>query len=169
MLIRHAQCRICIRCRIQRVLIIWHHPRIGISRWRSSRTLKELRGRWGSRRAADGEAAERVIQMLRDKGLDAIAYGSIEALGAALETARFDGFILDWPQDASTIRELLRGLRERHPTAPVIILAGQDGETTTAQDAELERTLATFRAQLYEKTTRPLSLLTALELGFERR
>ena len=36
-----------------------------------------------------------------------------------------------------------------------------------AQEDELESTLAAYRAQLYEKPTRMLSLFTALDLGFE--
>ena len=85
---------------------------------------------------------------------------------AALETSRFDGFILDWMLGEGNIRDLLPAVRTRSPGAPIIILTGQI-KAGGAQEDELESTLAAYRAQLYEKPTRMLSLFTALDLGFE--
>jgi CheY-like chemotaxis protein len=114
----------------------------------------------------DAELAAGIVQFLREKGLDAIAYRTAESLLAALETSRFDGFILDWMLGDGHIRELLPAVRDRHPAAPVIILTGPTGAGGARED-ELEATLAVYRAQLYEKPTRMLSLFTALDLGFE--
>lgn len=61
--------------------------------------------------------------------------------------------------------ELLPLIRAKNPHGPVIILTGQiDGE---AQESDLATAMAAFRAQLYEKPSRALSLYNALELGFE--
>lgn len=98
--------------------------------------------------------------------LDAISYRTGENLLAALETSRFDGFILDWMLGEGNIRDLLPAVRTRSPGAPIIILTGQI-KAGGAQEDELESTLAAYRAQLYEKPTRMLSLFTALDLGFE--
>ena len=105
-------------------------------------------------------------QFLREKGLDAISYRTGDHLRAALETARFDGFILDWMLGDGTIRELLAEVRAKNPNGPVIILTGQI-EAGGAQEDDLAATISAYRAQLYEKPTRMLSLFNALELGFE--
>ena len=114
----------------------------------------------------DDDLAASIVQFLREKGLDAISYRTGENLLAALETSRFDGFILDWMLGEGNIRDLLPAVRTRSPGAPIIILTGQI-KAGGAQEDELESTLAAYRAQLYEKPTRMLSLFTALDLGFE--
>lgn len=114
----------------------------------------------------DEQLAASIVQFLREKGLDAIAYRKGENLLAALETSRFDGFILDWTLGKGSIQDLLPAVRAKHPGAPIIILTRRI-KAGAAQEEELEATLATYRAQLYEKPSRLLSLYTALDLGFE--
>jgi hypothetical protein len=65
-----------------------------------------------------------------------------------------------------SIRNLLPAVRSRSPGAPIIILTNPV-RAAGVQDEELESALAAYRAQLYEKPTRMLSLFTALDLGFE--
>ena len=65
-----------------------------------------------------------------------------------------------------SIRHLLPAVRSRSPGAPIIILT-DPARAAGAQEEELESALAAYRAQLYEKPTRMLSLFTALDLGFE--
>ena len=114
----------------------------------------------------DDDLAASIVQFLREKGLDAISYRSGENLRAALETSSFDGFILDWMLGEGNIRDLLPAVRAKSPSAPIIILTGKTKAGVASED-QLETTLATYRAQLYEKPTRMLSLFTALDLGFE--
>lgn len=114
----------------------------------------------------DEDLAISIVQFLRERGLDAVSYRTGENLLAALETSRFDGFVLDWMLGEGNIKELLPVVRTRSPGAPIIILTGQS-KAGGAQEEELESTLTAYRAQLYEKPTRMLSLFTALELGFE--
>ena len=114
----------------------------------------------------DENLAASIVQFLREKGLDAISYKTGESLLAAMESSRFDGFILDWMLGEGSIRDLLSAVRAKHPNVPVIILTDQV-KAGDAQEKELESALAAYRAQLYEKPTRMLSLFTALDLGFE--
>ena len=114
----------------------------------------------------DDELAASIVQFLREKGLDAVSYRTGENLLAALETSRFDGFIIDWMLGEGDIRDLLPAVRARNPAAPIIILTSPI-KAVGAHEEELESMLATYRAQLYEKPTRMLSLFTALDLGFE--
>ncbi len=113
----------------------------------------------------DESLALEICRFLRGKALDAVAYRRAGPLRAALESARFDGFIVDWKLDGSTSRELLADLRAKSPGAPVIVLA-DPLKPGSAGEQELATALSTCRAQLYEKPTGMLSLLNALELGF---
>lgn len=115
---------------------------------------------------ADDNLAASICQFLREKGLDAISYRTGDQLRVALETARFDGFILDWMLGDGTIHELLAGVRAKNPHGPIVILSGQF-EAGGAQEDELAATILAYRAQLYEKPTRMLGLFNALQLGFE--
>jgi len=114
----------------------------------------------------DRDLAASIVQFLRTKGFDATAFDSIETIVTALQTSRFDGFVLDWVVAGSNIRDLLPTVRAANPVGPVIILTGQI-ESGGAQEVELASTIATYRAQLYEKPTRMLSLVNALELGLK--
>ena len=114
----------------------------------------------------DDDLTSAIVQFLRKNGLEAISYNKAEHLRAALETTSFDGYILDWLLDDSDARDLLPLIRAKNPSAPLIILTGQI-RAGHAQEDDLASTIAAFRAQLYEKPTRALSLFNALELGFE--
>lgn len=114
----------------------------------------------------DDNLAASICQFLREKGLDAISYRSGDHLRAALETARYDGFIVDWMLGEGTIRELLAEVRKKNPNGPIIVLTGQI-EAGGSQEDDLAAAISAYRAQLYEKPTRMLSLFNALELGFE--
>ena len=114
----------------------------------------------------DDDLTRAIVQFLRKKGLEAISYNKAEHLRAAIETTSFDGYILDWLLDDSDARDLLPLIRAKNPNAPLIILTGQI-RAGQAQEDDLASTIAAFRAQLYEKPTRALSLFNALELGFE--
>ena len=114
----------------------------------------------------DDDLGRAIVQFLRQKGLDALSYTSAEHLRAALETTNFDGYILDWVLGEEKATTLLPLIRAKNPAGPVIILTGQI-DAGGAEESDLASALTTFRAQLYEKPSRTLSLFNALELGFE--
>ena len=114
----------------------------------------------------DPTLAAGIVKFLCEKGLQAISYRTGASLLVALETSRFDGFVLDWMAGAANIVDILPAVRARSPGAPIIILTKRVKAGGAAED-ELESALSVYRAQLYEKPTRMLSLFTALHLGFE--
>jgi len=114
----------------------------------------------------DDDLSLSIVQFLREKGLDAISYPVVDHALAALQTSRHDGFIVDWTLSDEGIHALLPAIRSKSPRAPVIVLAGHLDEGQVEEDA-LAATIATYRAQLYEKPTRALSLFNALCLGFD--
>ena len=114
----------------------------------------------------DDNLARVVVAFLRVKGLDALSYGSKAHFRTALESTSFDGYIVDWLLDEGDARDLLALIRETSPIAPLIILT-EPIRSGQAEEDDLAESVAAYRAQLFEKPSRPLSLLAALELGFE--
>lgn len=107
--------------------------------------------------------AEAIVQVLRQKGLEAISYCTPEHIRSALETTIFDGYIVTWRLGDGDARETLEQIRSRSASSPLILLTDT---LTDSQEAELERVTAEFRAQLFEKPARTLTLFNALTLGF---
>ena len=114
----------------------------------------------------DDDLARVIVTFLRIKGLDALSYASKEHFRTALESTSFDGFIVDWLLDEGDARDLLPLIREKSPSGPLIILTGQI-RSGQADEDDLAESITAYRAQLFEKPSRPLSLLAALELGFD--
>jgi CheY-like chemotaxis protein len=111
----------------------------------------------------DEATAEAIVQVLRQKGLEAISYSNAEHIRSALETTTFDGYIVDWQLGEQDARDLLQLIRSRTAAAPLIVLADT---LTDSQEAQFEEITATFRAQLFVKPARTLMLFNALTLGF---
>lgn len=111
----------------------------------------------------DEATAEAIVQVLRQKGLEAISYSNPEHIRSALETMTFDGYIVDWQLGENDAREVLQLIRGRSAAAPLIVLADT---LTDSQEAQFEEVTTTFRAQLFEKPARTLLLFNALSLGF---
>jgi CheY-like chemotaxis protein len=114
----------------------------------------------------DANTVDAIVEFLRLKGLDAVSFTQAEQLRTALETTNFDGFILEWVLGDDRAIDLLPLIRRKNPTGPVIILTGQVG--VGVQESEIAQATANYRAQLYEKPSRALSLFNALQLGFEK-
>lgn len=111
----------------------------------------------------DEATAEAIVQVLRQKGLEAISYSNAEHIRSALETTTFDGYIVDWQLGEQDARDVLQLIRSRTASAPLIVLADT---LTDSQEAQFEEVTATFRAQLFVKPARTLMLFNALTLGF---
>ena len=82
-----------------------------------------------------------------------------------MESQNFEGFVVDWLLGDTTAKDLLSKIRARVPSGPVVVLTGQIA-TGLATEAELAMVGASYRALLFEKPTRPLTIFNALQLGF---
>jgi CheY-like chemotaxis protein len=111
----------------------------------------------------DEATAEAIVQVLRQKGLEAISYSNAEHVRSTLETTTFDGYIVDWQLGEQDARDVLQLIRRRTAAAPLIVLVDT---LTDSQEAQFEEVTATFRAQLFVKPARTLLLFNALTLGF---
>jgi CheY-like chemotaxis protein len=114
----------------------------------------------------DDALTSAIVEFLRHKGLEAIPYRSEEHVRTAIESSSFDGFILDWVLEHGNVKDLLATIRAKNPASPIILLTGQIGGDA-AEENELASAIAFYRAQLYEKPTRMLSLFNALAIGFD--
>lgn len=115
----------------------------------------------------DHEAtAGAIVEVLRQKGLEAVSYSTPEHVRSALETTTFDGYIVDWQLRDTDPREILQAIRARTAVAPLIVLTDT---LTDSQEAAFEEITTRFRVQLFEKPARTLLLLNALNLGFAAR
>jgi len=113
----------------------------------------------------DRDSAQSIVDFLGAKGLDAQPFNCAIDLLAAMEGQPFDGFVVDWLLGDNTARDLLSKIRARVPSGPVVILTGQIA-TGAASEDELVMVGASYRALLFEKPTRPLSIFNALQVGF---
>ena len=113
----------------------------------------------------DRDSAQSIVDFLGAKGLDAQPFNCAIDLLAAMESQPFDGFVVDWLLGDNTAKDLLSKIRARVPSGPVVILTGQIA-TGAASEDELVMVGASYRALLFEKPTRPLSIFNALQVGF---
>lgn len=113
----------------------------------------------------DDELADTIVQFLRQKSVDAVSFSNVDKARTAINRQPFDGYVLDWFVGDTTVVDLLPGIRSRCPNAPIIILTGQIKDHTDLED-ELSSATSLYRAQLFEKPARLVSLFNALDLGF---
>lgn len=113
----------------------------------------------------DRDSARSIVDFLCAKGMDAQPFSRAIDLLTAMENQPFDGFVVDWLLGDNTAKDLLSKIRARVPSGPVVILTGQIG-TGAASEAELVMVGSSYRALLFEKPTRPLSIFNALQVGF---
>lgn len=113
----------------------------------------------------DSDSAQSIVDFLSAKGLDAKPFDCATNLLAAMEDEHFDGFVVDWLLGENTAKDLLSKIRVRVPSGPLVILTGQIA-TGLATEEELVMVGASYRALLFEKPTRPLSIFNALQVGF---
>jgi ActR/RegA family two-component response regulator len=113
----------------------------------------------------DSDSAQSIVDFLGAKGMDAQPFNCAGDLLAAMESEPFEGFVVDWLLGDTTAKDLPSKIRARVPSGPVVILTGQIA-TGIATEEELAMVGASYRALLYEKPTRPLTIFNALQVGF---
>lgn len=113
----------------------------------------------------DIESAQTIAEFLGTRGIEAAPFSCPSQLLSALETSHFDGFVLDWLLNGATALDILPQIRDHNQTGPLLILTGQL-KTGVADEVELESVGGSYRALLFEKPTRPMTLLNALQVGF---
>lgn len=111
------------------------------------------------------DSAQSIVDFLAAKGIDAHAFSTGDALLSAMDAEHFDGFIVDWLLGSKTASDLLGQIRAHQSAGPLIILTGQIS-TGMAKEDELAVAGATYKALVFEKPMRLLTILNALQVGF---
>ena len=116
----------------------------------------------------DRDLAQSIAQYMNEVGLDATAFYTVDDLSKAVSVEPFDGYVVDWLVNKQSARAVIIEIRAQSATCPVVVLTGQmrDGHL---EESELSAAAAAYRLQYFEKPVRTSAILSALELGFERR
>jgi CheY-like chemotaxis protein len=117
----------------------------------------------------DSDSAQSIVDFLGAKGMDAQPFNCAVELLAAMETEPFDGFVVDWLLGDTTAKDLLSKIRARVPSGPGGHPHRPDRDRRVASEEELAMVGASYRALLFEKPTRPLTIFNALQVGFTSR
>lgn len=101
-----------------------------------------------------------LCEYLNEQGFDARPYYDMPAFLQALQSADFDGFILDWSVGAHTAAEPIARIRAgENADAPIILLTGR-GQDSEAEIARLVDTFCVFYAEKPLKLAILLAQLT---------
>ena len=116
----------------------------------------------------DRDLAQSIAQYMNEVGLDATAFYTVDDLSKAVSVEPFDGYVIDWLVNKQSARTVIVEIRAQSSTCPVVVLTGQmrDGHL---EESELSAAAAAYRLQYFEKPVRTSAIMSALELGFERR
>ncbi len=116
----------------------------------------------------DRDLAQSIAQYMNEVGLDATAFYTVDALSKAVSSEPFDGYVIDWLISKQSARTVIAEIRAQRSTCPIVVLTGQM-VLGNVEESELSAVAATYRLQYFEKPVRTSAILSALELGFDRR
>lgn len=114
----------------------------------------------------DAELAETIATYFRGKGLPASAFSDVRVFQEADATRAFAGYIIDWVIGDCTAEDLVRDLRQRDKTCPILVLTGKAG---SEYDAVQSRTAQSSEVYILDKPTRCSSLYSMMSLMIARR
>lgn len=117
----------------------------------------------------DPDLLDNVSQMLAFLGFEPHTFATQDALLAAAESLRFEGFILDWRLESGTAARVVRALRASGvtPAAPIIVLSGNLPLGGTPTDEELASALALPQVRYRAKPCRTRELAEDLWAGIQ--
>jgi ActR/RegA family two-component response regulator len=116
----------------------------------------------------DRDLAQSIAQYMSEVGLDATAFYTVGDLSQAASAEPFDGYVIDWLVNKESARSVIAEIRARSATCPIVILTGQMLQGNV-DESELSSVAAAYRLQFFEKPVRTSAIMSALELGFDRR
>jgi CheY-like chemotaxis protein len=100
----------------------------------------------------DRETTDGFCERLRDLDLHASPFYDIESLENSLTSRKFDAFILDYFIGQTTTVELIRKIRARSATVPIVLLTGKSAE---ASPFEVSQMITTFGLIWQSKPSHP--------------
>jgi ActR/RegA family two-component response regulator len=116
----------------------------------------------------DQKLAANTVAYMQSGGLDAMAFHTVAGLISAIASTRFDGYVIDWLVSEESALNLIVELRRTDPNCAIVVLTGQLAPGNV-NESELIRLASTYRLSYFEKPTRTSSIMSTLEVAFERR
>ncbi|RQY11640.1 response regulator [Burkholderia stagnalis] len=111
----------------------------------------------------NASAADELARSLQKRNFSTVPFYSIDSMLAAMETTRFDGFILDWMLEGETAQRPIEIIRDKYNLeAPIIILTGYMGHARHATAIAEMMTVHKITGP-YEKPARAPVIAAALE------
>lgn len=88
----------------------------------------------------DKDTTDGFCERLSDLDLDAFPFYDIESLESVLASREFDAFILDYYIGKTNTVELIRKIRARSATVPIVLLTGKSAETSPFEVSQMIHT-----------------------------
>lgn len=143
----------------------------GVESYEVKRLLIQATARSARRVAVlddDRDLAQSIAQYMNEVGVDATAFYTVGDLSQAASVQPFDGYVIDWLVDKQSARAVIAEIRGRSASCPIVVLTGQMLQGNV-DESELSSAAAAYRLQYFEKPVRTSAIMSALELGFDRR
>jgi ActR/RegA family two-component response regulator len=116
----------------------------------------------------DRDLAQSIAQYMNEVGLDATAFYTVDDLSKAVSAEPFDGYVVDWLVNKQSAKTVIAEIRAQSASCPIVVLTGQMLQGNV-DESELSSAAAAYRLQYFEKPARTSAIMSALELGFDRR
>lgn len=116
----------------------------------------------------DRDLAQSIAQYMNEVGLDATAFYTVDDLSKAVSAEPFDGYVIDWLVNKQSAKTVIAEIRAQSANCPIVVLTGQMLQGNV-DESELSSAAAAYRLQYFEKPVRTSAIMSALELGFDRR
>lgn len=109
----------------------------------------------------DPDSARSTCTALRDSGIEAVAYLTVDELLRDIPHALFDGYVVDWHLHGQTALPVLSAVRGQ-PKKTALVLLSDRTRRGELDAAEIAAAMSSFRVQLLEKPVLAPMLVSAL-------
>lgn len=112
------------------------------------------------------DVADSLAEQLAYAGFETQAFYSADALLAVAESARFDGYVMDWVLGRGTARGLIEEVRAQDLHCPIVVFTGQI-EAKRADEREVAAALRSHGLLFHEKPVRAVIIAAELSRAFQ--
>lgn len=109
----------------------------------------------------DATSARATCTALRDSGIDAVAYLTVDELLRDIPHALFHGYVVDWYLPGQTAVAVLSAVRGQ-PRKTAVVLLSDRTRGRSVDAADIAAAMSAFRVQLLEKPVLAPTLVSAL-------
>ena len=101
----------------------------------------------------DQDLTNSICTHLESSGYDARPFYKIADLLASVSAQSYDGYIVDWIVDETSVMKLIGALREKDPKSPIVVLTAQV-LTGVVEEADIAEAVKRYDLTFHEKPVR---------------